>query len=434
MSIYEKASLVLIPSGYKASSGKLYSVIPNTTDGDFLVASSNKGSRVNQNGVIEYVSSNQARLNYDPLNPTDPYLLTEPTRTNYIRQSQEFSAWQSASFGADVQADTPDFVSPDGTYSACKLLRDASGVGSTYMRHFPETGGTVVVSFFAKKGNSRYVYCRISQGDRLVNGALFSFDLEDGTFSGNSNYGTGYTASNFEVEEYKNGWYRCSAKVVTDKSFLHYEIGHSTIGGIDTNAANGEYVYVWGCQMEKNSGSNVTTYPTSYIKTIDPLNAVSRTADVVAGYSKQGVINKNEGTVFLDMEVPFDTTATDYFDFTINQGTNISNRITISFKSGQVFCEVWSAGTKVGDCSTEISKNQRFKLAFSYKTNEFRLYINGFQESFDGAGVTNLFGTLDSIKFTERRTFRNKFQAKVYQMMCFKEALTQSELATLTEI
>ena len=33
--IYQKASLVQIPSGYK--SGTLYSVVPNTADGDFTV-------------------------------------------------------------------------------------------------------------------------------------------------------------------------------------------------------------------------------------------------------------------------------------------------------------------------------------------------------------------------------------------------------------
>lgn len=436
-SIYKKASIVQIPSGYKSSTGKLYSVIPNTTEGDFDATVSDKATRVNEHGIIEYVSANQPRLSYDPTNPTDPFLLTEPTRTNYIRQSQDFEGWQSASVGADVQANTNETLAPDNTNTACKLLRNEDFAGETYMRHFPNTNGTVVVSFFAKKGNSRYVYCRISRADRTDNGAFFSFDLEDGTLSGNSNYGTGYTASDFKVVEYKNGWYRCSASVVTATNGfpLHYEIGHSNVGGVSyALALPNQYVYIWGCQMEKGGGSTLALYPSSYIKTPHPVNAVTRTADKVVGYNKQDLINKNEGTVFLDMEVPLDTTATNYFDFTITENTGLSNRITISFKNAQVFCEVWSAGIKVGDCSTSIAKNQRFRLAFSYKTNEFRLYINGIQEAFDSVGTVNLLGTPNAIKFTERRDFRNKFEAKVYQMMCFKEALTQSELATLTEI
>ena len=36
--IYQKASLVQIPSGYKAADAELYSVVPNTTAGDFTVS------------------------------------------------------------------------------------------------------------------------------------------------------------------------------------------------------------------------------------------------------------------------------------------------------------------------------------------------------------------------------------------------------------
>jgi hypothetical protein len=70
--IYQKASLVQIPSGYK--SGTLYSVVPNTSAGDFTVTGDPEGeaTRVNKYGLIESVAADVPRLNYDPSNPTAP--------------------------------------------------------------------------------------------------------------------------------------------------------------------------------------------------------------------------------------------------------------------------------------------------------------------------------------------------------------------------
>ena len=46
--IYDKASLVQIPSGYKGGGTEnLYSVVPNTADGDFTYSGGTNGTRVN---------------------------------------------------------------------------------------------------------------------------------------------------------------------------------------------------------------------------------------------------------------------------------------------------------------------------------------------------------------------------------------------------
>ena len=51
MSIYDKASLVLIPSGTKTS--KVYSQKPVSGDGDFTFSRSTAATRVNADGNIE---------------------------------------------------------------------------------------------------------------------------------------------------------------------------------------------------------------------------------------------------------------------------------------------------------------------------------------------------------------------------------------------
>jgi hypothetical protein len=56
MSIYDKASLVLIPSGTKTS--KVYSQKPVNGDGDFTFSRSTAATRVNADGNIEKETQN----------------------------------------------------------------------------------------------------------------------------------------------------------------------------------------------------------------------------------------------------------------------------------------------------------------------------------------------------------------------------------------
>lgn len=442
MSLYDKASLIQIPSGYKPNSpstGKLYSVIPNTIGGDFRVDTPTSATRVNKFGVIERVDANQARLSYDPTNPTDPYLLLEPTRTNYIQYSQDFKVaeWQERTAGSTIEGDTTDTLAPDNTYSACKMTRSSLGFGEASMHHAPSTNGTVVASFFAKKGNANYAYLRLynKESQKFTNGSYIIFDIENGTVSSSSNYGTGFTASNFEVTEYKNGWYRCSAKVVTPTiNSIKYLVGVSSTGS-NTNADFGDYAYFWGCQMEKSSRTAKTDYVSSYIPT---LTTTSRAADLINEGGTTSIINSssNEGTVFIDLKIPFDTTSqlNEYFKMTILEDSNASNRVELLFQNGTAGLNVFSRGSLVGNVSTSVTKNTRLKIAASYKTNEFRLYVNGTQSAFDGSGVVDFNDDFNGIHFSDGSPYRSKFQADVYQMMYFDEALTQSELATLTQI
>ena len=55
-SIYDKASLVLIPSGTKTS--KVYSQVPTNGDGDFTFSRSTAATRVNASGNIEKETQN----------------------------------------------------------------------------------------------------------------------------------------------------------------------------------------------------------------------------------------------------------------------------------------------------------------------------------------------------------------------------------------
>ena len=114
MSVKDNASIALIPSGYK--SGKLYSVIPESGNGDFTHSRSNTtATRVGASGLIENVSSNVPRLDYpliDGVVQDCPALLLEPSRTNTITYSEnaEMNDYLHAKIGVDAEENEPSKV------------------------------------------------------------------------------------------------------------------------------------------------------------------------------------------------------------------------------------------------------------------------------------------------------------------------------------
>lgn len=81
MSLYDKASFALRPSGYKA--GTLFTQITNEVASDFDSARSTVGNRIDNNGLIENMAINIPRLDYSE--GTCPVLLVENASTNLVK-------------------------------------------------------------------------------------------------------------------------------------------------------------------------------------------------------------------------------------------------------------------------------------------------------------------------------------------------------------
>jgi len=102
MSVIQKASLVLIPSGYKDS--VLYSQVPNTTAGDFTFTRASSGTRVNSDGYIETASvlGNELVVNGDFASDTDWTKGTGVTIANGVATSDG----SGSNYGNIVYQDT----------------------------------------------------------------------------------------------------------------------------------------------------------------------------------------------------------------------------------------------------------------------------------------------------------------------------------------
>ena len=284
MSIYDKASLVHIPSGYK--SGTLYSVVPNTSVGDFTVTGDPEGeaTRVNKDGLIESVAADVPRLNYDPSNPQDPHLLLEPERTNIAQNSNELNTgWAHSNCTL-----TPNqAVAPDGSNTGSFVER-TSTIQARVERGINLTDQNYTWSCFVKKGNQRYAFLNVYLVTSAVSvSTIFDFDTESIVFSSSA------VIAN-SVVEYSNGWYRLTTTfdaLASQTAFV--KVGSTSSTSVFSTGNVGDTIYVWGAQLEAGS------YATSYIPTTI---AVTRTADFISN-SYTGLTSAS-GTIFIDFKSP----------------------------------------------------------------------------------------------------------------------------------
>ena len=250
----ENPILAMIPSGYNAADAKLYSILPSDGSGDFTVLVDADATRVNKEGLIEGVDLNQARLTYDPLNPECPSLLLEPTKTNLVTYSEDFSFWGDTG----VTVTSNDTISPDGTMNADKLQSTANN----WRRNKVVTlisGQTYTFSVYAKLDATTSTTKAKLEFYKGASGVTATFDLENKII-----VNSGLTDP--FIKELSNGWYRIGGAFVANGTTGIFYVYPSEAYGVAGT------MFYWGAQAEQSS------YPTSYVPTVS--TQATRTNDV----------------------------------------------------------------------------------------------------------------------------------------------------------
>ena len=399
-------SLALIPTGFK--SGKLYSVLPESGAGDFDVVRGSGATRVNKDGLIETMASNEPRLDY-----TDggcPSLLLEPQSTNLLTYSEDFSQWSTQT---RISYNVGD-VSPSGSLDATKII--ASSDSNTHRVRetgLPVVTGDYTFSVFAKKGEYKNI---LLWDDTLNNGV--GFNLDDGTIFRNP-------SNSHTIQDFGNGWFRLSIT----QSFSSQEIkptiylyDNSSTPQIIFAGNDSDGFYIWGAQVE------ALPQATSYIPTSGVI--ATRLTDSVSGAGDATTFNSTEGVLYAEMAALGDTGAFEVI--TLSDGStsntvgfvyrNTTNDFTAVVKSG--------GATSLSKTITLADAKDFIKVAISYKLNEFKLYINGVLEFTDTSGNTPI--GLNTLQLTDGDGTSNKFKGKVKDLRAFNTALTDTELLTLT--
>jgi len=404
MSLYDKASIALIPSGTKAST--LYSVLPANGDGDFTHTRGSTATRVNKDGLIESVATNVPRLDY-PLTSgvvgDCPNLLLEPSRTNSILYSNGFddSSWSKGG-GGSASAPTVTAnqgTSPDGSNNAYKIVFDLGGGTSSSDRSRltqAVTGSSstnYVFSFYAKAFSS-------SDVGKIVNFSVDNVSSEDANFTLTSEFQrftfTG-TSSGTNINQ------------------------HIQLRG-NLSTSDSVSMLLFGYQMEEGS------YVTSYIPTTN--SAITRSADVCNGSGTSADINSEEGVLFLEFSALDNDLSERRLSISNSTSGNVV-RIGFTSVSNRILGVIYNGSNQAVLTTQSYTITDFHKVALKYKQNDFALWVDGTEVSTDTNGTTFAAGLLSELAF-DNGAGGNLFFGKIKQALVFNEALSDSELATLT--
>jgi len=400
-------SLLIVPARFKT--GKLYSQIPTSGAGDFTVTRNTAARRFDSAGLVASVASGIPRLDYYTSGGVTgcPALLVEPAATNALSYSEEFdnAAWGKSAMTVSTGT-TALFTAPDGTTNADKIIATSGNVAHNINRS-GIASAAYTFSVFAKAGEESVISLWLRGASVRA-----EFNLVSGTVSN-------ITTTSARIENYGNGWYRCTVYDSTAGTTAHvYGRGGAAYAG---NGSDG--FYLWGAQLETGSVA------TSYIPTTTGTG--SRSADVVSvSGAVSGAIGQTEGTIYAEVDIR--TFANVGFIASISDGT-ASNRVDIyKFTDSKIYFDrissTQSALTSVGSNALTAGI---FKVAVAYKSGDTTMYINGTQV---GATQTQTFtfSSLTKINIGSSRSDGQAFNDRIRAAAIYPTRLTNAELATLT--
>jgi hypothetical protein len=436
-------SLILVPARFKT--GKLYTPLATTSggvvlgvSGDFNVTRATTATRFNSAGLIESVASGVPRLDYYTSGGTAgcPALLVEPSGTNVVVQSQN---WLASGWRDDATANVTTVTAATGTIdplgtNTANAISPTSGdvthlkVGSENSASF--TGSTVYTSSaFFKQGTGnagRYVQLTYPAARFSQNG-FANFDLQAGAVVASG--GTADTNRAARIENYGNGWYRCSFTATctstgTENGFTAVLI---TASG-DTRAKPfagtiTDVLYGWGAQTETGSVA------TSYIPTTTA--SATRNADVISlSGAVSGCIGQTEGTMYAEVDARNFTFGARIF--VISDGTQ-DNRIAFLFNStNRIRALISFSVTSQFDANTSTGLSSGiYKLAVAYANNDFAFYVNGSQIATDNTGSVPACSQV-FIGKTESTSTTNICNDRIRAVALYTTRLTNDQLQALT--
>jgi len=335
---------------------------------DFTRASG--GSYVGADGLIKYAGVNEARFDHDPETGESLGLLVEEARTNSTTHSEDVSSWN---INVSAQVTINQISSPDGNQTAdeveCILEGSFNGRVVTPGNRL-SVNATGCFSFFAKYSNTEWISASVSMLDNIVRRCWWN--IKNGTVGGTtvSSVGGGTLVSQ-TIENFGNGWYRCSAVVTppTGNRILNAFIQPAN-ANTSVVCSLGNKIYIWGAQLEAGA------FPTSYIPTQASTRTRALDRAVVQGNNFSSIFNQIEGTIYGSAKT---FQGTNSYIAGI-WGGNAQNRIALNWTSNNRFfaasryLTIFYGGPTPNNTAL---LNTFGKIAFSYKLYDNASSWNG---------------------------------------------------------
>lgn len=339
-------------------------------------------TRVNSSGYIETVSSDVARIDYDPISFESRGLLLEAASTNLVTYSEALNVGSWVASNASVTANA--ITAPTNTTTADKLYELAVNnyhIIATNSISF--TSGTkYTFSVYAKAAERSTFQLIISSTIFSSLTAFANFDLASGT--------TGTKGSDIEsssIVSLGNGWYRCTmstkASPVTDTASAFICLSNTS----NPSAAFPSYLgtalsgaYFWGVQLEAQAVA------TSYIPTTS--SSVTRSADSAILSTVSPWFLSTSGSVYAEFVQPSVISGS---IISLNNASS-SEEIKLNISGTDPKLTVTDGGaSQVSLDAGTVGSNTVYKMVITYEANSFKACING------GSVVTDTSGTLPTV-------------------------------------
>jgi hypothetical protein len=315
---------------------------------------------VDENGIIQTAAVDEPRFDHDPATGESLGLLIEEQRVNYATNSENLDTWSNGR--CIVTAN--QIISPAGTLTADELKFDNTTTNPLIYKAKPGNG-IYVISCFFKKGsvNGAYIYI----DNPTLTAAVF--DLENGITKAYND--TKFSSTS--IEDYGNGWYRCSAITIAI-SGSNYGFGPCTPESATTGVTcpNDGYVYAWGTQVEAGF------FPTSYIPTTG--STVTRSADIssMSGTNLTSWYNSLQGTAYVEFISKYSNGAAGIPSYGFKSTLNSNYYYGMSRDNVAPYHYVNTSTTNAYTYGT-LSSDSNYKSVLAIKQNDINSYINGVQ-------------------------------------------------------
>lgn len=365
-------------------------------------------TRVNASGLVESVSADVPRFDYDPITLSCRGLLIEDPQTNALTYSEDIAnaAWTKTRASISSNA----VVAPDGMMTGDKFIEDATASSTHLVQRSVSfaSGITATFSVYAKaseRGWIRLLLNAVAAGD---GGAYFDLNAGNvGTVSG------GFAT----ITDVGSGWYRCAITGTTSTTNPLVRINLATSNGGQTYTGDGASgVFLWGAQFELSANA------TSYIPT--EAATVTRNADVatITGADFIGFWRDGKGSALVRARPSTISGVRPVLQFDDATADNI-----ISLRGNAANPELYVRTGGVDQAQIDagaIAANAIYRLAGAWATNDCAASFNSGTPVLDGVatiptvtqarlgsdGTNYLNGHLEAVEYYDGRVLSASLQ------------------------
>lgn len=385
------------PELYMASAatsvGKLHTVLPEDGSGDFTVERNSEATYIDKDGLIKTAAPNVPRIDWST---GEPMLLRESESINLIPFSEDFTNWDT--YGSLITSNASE--SPDGSFTAS--MYEFQGADFLSSPSIPIISGQRYTLSVWVKGTPEVgeFHLGMSSGDLWEGEQREQFILSEN-----------WTRLSFTLTAIADGSSNARLRI-----------------NFNSGVTEGQYVYIWGAQLEEGSKA------TSYIPTNGAI--ATRLPDYIYTADATGLIGQSAGTVFIELEDFGKEYAAAVRVFEINSSSS-ANRILFSKESvggGRFRIYIGSDGNASVSIRDIYPGTLHNKIAFKYYSNKFDVFINGGKILTGGTfqPPTSPYSHIGLGSRAENNSAH--IDALIKSFALYKEALSDSQLIEMTTL